>query len=159
MPVLDEGAAIATAGYPMGTRTLTAPGYLNRISPMLQTGIISAVHRFPCAIPHGFTINVMTRGGASGSPVFRPDDGAVIGALYAGLHESEDGRISASRSHPTMLSLCPRLTLLVVLSRSLRRRSSRRKDVPTLAETLEKTPLTKVCTGRPFERKPSQPQQ
>lgn len=32
-------------------------------------------------------INVMTQGGASGSPVFAPDRPAVIGMLYAGLND------------------------------------------------------------------------
>lgn len=83
----EEGEEIATAGFPMGTDHLRAPGWVHQLSPTLQTGIISAVHPFPCATPHGFTINVMVQGGASGSPIFNRDTGEVIGAVYAGLYD------------------------------------------------------------------------
>ena len=84
---LEEGLEVATAGYPMGTDALTAPGYLHQVTPTLQKGIISAILPFACPTPHAFTINVMTQGGASGSPVFIPDTGKVIGVLYAGLND------------------------------------------------------------------------
>jgi S1-C subfamily serine protease len=83
----DEGTEVATAGYPMGTDALMAPGWLHQISPTLNTGIISAVHPFACPTPHGFSINTLTQGGASGSPVFLPETGKVIGTLYAGLND------------------------------------------------------------------------
>jgi len=31
---LEEGLEVATAGYPMGTDALTAPGYLHQVTPM-----------------------------------------------------------------------------------------------------------------------------
>jgi hypothetical protein len=55
--------------------------------PTLQSGIISAVLPFRCEKPHGVMINLMTQGGASGSPVFAPDTGEVVGILYGGLTE------------------------------------------------------------------------
>jgi S1-C subfamily serine protease len=85
----EEGEEVATAGYPMGTEQLRAPGWLHQFSPTLQTGIISAVHPFPCSVPHGFTVNVMVQGGASGSPVFSTKTGEVIGVVYASLHDYE----------------------------------------------------------------------
>ena len=84
---LEEGLEVATAGYPMGTDALMAPGYLHQVTPTLQKGIISAILPFFCPTPHAFTINIMTQGGASGSPVFIPDTGKVIGILYAGLND------------------------------------------------------------------------
>ncbi len=84
---IKEGREVATAGFPMGTDTLTAPGYLHQITPTLQKGIISAILPFECDTPHALMINVMTQGGASGSPVFLPDSGDVIGVLYAGLQD------------------------------------------------------------------------
>ncbi|TET75426.1 MAG: serine protease [Candidatus Aminicenantes bacterium] len=84
---LEEGLQVATAGFPMGTEALTAPGWLHQLTPTLQRGIISAVLPFSCSSPHAFTINVMTQGGASGSPVFLPNTGRVIGVLYAGLND------------------------------------------------------------------------
>ncbi len=85
---IQEGQEIATAGFPMGTETLMAPGYLHQLTPTLQEGIISAVLPFQCETPHAIMINVMVQGGASGSPVFLPDTGDVIGILYAGLEET-----------------------------------------------------------------------
>lgn len=84
---LREGLEVATAGFPMGTDALTAPGWLHQMTPTLQRGIVSAVLPFTCPAPHAVTINVMTHGGASGSPVFLPQTGKVIGILYAGLHD------------------------------------------------------------------------
>jgi len=84
---ISEGAEVATAGFPMGTDALTAPGYLHQITPTLQRGIVSAVLPFASTRPHAFTINVMTQGGASGSPVFDSSSGEVLGVLYAGLND------------------------------------------------------------------------
>ena len=85
---LEEGRRVATAGWPLGTSALTAPGYLHQLVPILQEGIISAVLPFPCAAPHAFMINVMVHGGASGSPVFALHVPAVLGVLYAGLTDT-----------------------------------------------------------------------
>jgi hypothetical protein len=52
-------------------------------TPFLRHGIISSVHPFPCPQPHGFSIDAMSHGGASGSPIFRRDNPAVLGMLYA----------------------------------------------------------------------------
>jgi S1-C subfamily serine protease len=86
---IKEGKDIATAGFPMGTNTLTAPGYLHQLTPTLQKGIISAILPFQCETPHSIMVNVMVQGGASGSPVFLPENGEVIGVLYAGLEDTK----------------------------------------------------------------------
>lgn len=83
--LIEEGMEVATAGFPMGRDALLAPGRLNQLGPTLQAGIISAVLPFPGKSPHGFTVNVMTQGGASGSPVFLPESGTVVGIIHAGL--------------------------------------------------------------------------
>jgi hypothetical protein len=85
----EEGEEVATAGFPMGTDHLTAPGWLHQISPTLQSGIVSAIHPYPCTTPHGFTINVMSQGGASGSPIFNSQTGEVLGAVYGGLFDDD----------------------------------------------------------------------
>lgn len=84
---LKEGDGIMLSGFPMGTDTLRAPGWLHQLSPTLQSGIISAILPFPCENPHALLLDVMTQGGSSGSPVFNPDTGEVIGLEYAGLSE------------------------------------------------------------------------
>ena len=38
---------------------------------------------FLCPHPHGFTIDVMSQGGASGSPVFLTDAPKVVGMIHA----------------------------------------------------------------------------
>jgi hypothetical protein len=81
--VLEEGLNVATSGFTMGRDLLTAPGWLQQICPTLQAGIISAVLPWPCENPHGFVVNVMIQGGASGSPVFLPESGSVIGMLHS----------------------------------------------------------------------------
>jgi S1-C subfamily serine protease len=85
---LEEGIEIATAGYPLGSDLLTAPGYLHQVTPTLRKGIISAVLPFPSPNPHAFIIDHMSQGGASGSPVFLPDTANVIGMLYAGFEDT-----------------------------------------------------------------------
>lgn len=84
---IEEGVDLATAGFPMGTDALTAPGWLHQLTPTLQRGICSAVLPFSCPTPHAYSINLMSQGGASGSPVFSCDTGGVIGILYGGLKD------------------------------------------------------------------------
>lgn len=88
---LEVGADVATAGFGMGTDVLAAPGYLHQFTPTLQKGIISAVLPFPCQKPHAVMLNVMTQGGASGSPVFEVDRGVVGGVLYGALIDFHKG--------------------------------------------------------------------
>jgi len=85
--VIDEGTEIATAGFPMGTDALMAPGWIHQLTPTLQRGIVSAVLPFPCSTPHAYSVNIMAQGGASGSPVFLCDTGDVVGILYGGLND------------------------------------------------------------------------
>lgn len=85
--LIEEGMEVATAGFPMGRDALLDAGQLDQIGPTLQRGIVSAVLPFPSESPHGFTVNVMTQGGASGSPIFLTSSGAVVGILYAGLND------------------------------------------------------------------------
>src|SRR3989344_1390136 len=82
---LEEGDEIYTAGYPLGTNTLRAPGWIHQINPVLQRGIVSAIQPFQCDKPHGLLINVMSQGGASGSPIFNPKTGKVTALLYGGI--------------------------------------------------------------------------
>lgn len=84
---LKEGEGIMLAGFPLGTDTLRAPGWLHQLSPTLQSGIISAILPFPCDNPHAILIDTMTKGGSSGSPVFNPSTGEVIGIVYGGITE------------------------------------------------------------------------
>jgi S1-C subfamily serine protease len=88
---LEEGEEVMLSGFPMGTNTLGAPGWLHQISPTLQSGIVSAILPFPCDYPHAFIIDSLTQGGVSGSPVFHPANGKVVGMVYGGLIEKKEG--------------------------------------------------------------------
>ena len=79
------GMSIATAGYAMGDAALVAYGKINQITPLLRHGIISSVYPYPAPSPHGFTTDIMTQGGESGSPFFLPDSPTVIGLLDSGF--------------------------------------------------------------------------
>jgi S1-C subfamily serine protease len=81
---LNVGTAVATAGFPFGEDPLVANGVVSQVTPMLRQGIVSSLQPFPCPQPHGFTIDSMSQGGQSGSPIFRISDAAVVGMLYAG---------------------------------------------------------------------------
>ena len=83
--VLTIGREIATAGFPLGNGPLTVFNKITQLTPMLRRGIISSVFPFPCPHPHGFTIVVMTQGGASGSPIFLAESQTVVGILHANV--------------------------------------------------------------------------
>jgi hypothetical protein len=84
---LHEGEFVGFSGFPMGTRLLRAPGWLHQLGPSLHVGVVSAVLPHSLAgFPHGFLIHANTQGGASGSPVFRPD-GSVVGMVYMTVQE------------------------------------------------------------------------
>lgn len=80
------GTAIATAGFPLGTEALAIYERLNQVAPILRSGIIASVFPFPSPRPHGFTIDIMTLGGESGSPIFLADSPLVVGLLHAGFN-------------------------------------------------------------------------
>ena len=65
-----------------------APGWIHQLSPILQKGIISAILPMVCDYPHGIMIDIVTEGGASGSPIFNVETGEVIAMLYGGLFDT-----------------------------------------------------------------------
>lgn len=97
---LREGDEVYMSGFPMGTDTLRAPGWIHQVNPVLQKGIVSAIQPFPCPRPHGLLIDAMSQGGASGSPIFNPNTGKVAALLYAGLNERSAIRVSPEVTLP-----------------------------------------------------------
>jgi hypothetical protein len=89
------GTAIATAGFPLGTAALAIYERVNQVAPILRAGVIASVFPFPSPRPHGFTIDIMTLGGESGSPIFLADSPQVVGVLTPQvvglLHAGFDG--------------------------------------------------------------------
>lgn len=84
---LEPGLEIATVGFPLGGDALSVYGSLNQVTPFFRAGIVSSVMPFPGRSPQGITIHVPIQGGASGSPVLRTSDGAVIGICAASVLE------------------------------------------------------------------------
>ena len=140
---LVEGSELATAGFPMGTDALTAPGYVHQVCPTLQSGIISTVLPFACSRPHAFTINVMTQAGASGSPAFEPTTGEVVGVLYAGL-----GDIGVTKNKD--IYRIPTNITYVVPSHYIRRLLDEVLDNPALEPPEDALTIEGMLKGKKF---------
>lgn len=82
---LRIGMSVATAGFALGTQALVVYGGINQVTPILRRGIVASLYPFPCPTPHGFTIDIMTLGGESGSPIFLTSSPVVVGLLHAGF--------------------------------------------------------------------------
>jgi S1-C subfamily serine protease len=104
------GSEIATAGFPLGNTPLTLFRSLNQISPFLRSGIVSSIYPFDNPRPHGFTIDVLQQGGSSGSPVFRVDDGSVVGMMSSSVLDyqlaSNQSGLTLSVPANTNISIC-----------------------------------------------------
>jgi S1-C subfamily serine protease len=79
------GSSIATAGYAMGNAALVMYNKISQITPLLRHGIMSSNLPYSSPKPHGFSTDIMTQGGESGSPFFDPETGHVTGLLHAGF--------------------------------------------------------------------------
>jgi S1-C subfamily serine protease len=85
---LRVGISIATAGFPEGTRTVTFHKKITQLTPVLRHGIISSVFPFGGPNPHGFSIDTLLQGGASGSPVFKTDEPRVVGMIASRIPDT-----------------------------------------------------------------------
>lgn len=164
---LEEGDDVYTAGYPLGTKTLRAPGWIHQINPVLQRGIVSAIQPFPCDKPHGLLINVMSQGGASGSPIFNPKTGKITALLYGGIIDwhgipiqTAGGNIQLPYQNGTALTLAiPAYIVSDVLDLSLKELTDRKtgivatRDVsnhPTLEHLLKTLPVITNTPKQPM---------
>ncbi len=80
------GVDVVSVGFPSGRDRLSPHGgpVPSQLQPFARRGIVSSVLPCPCFNPHGFTIDILSEGGCSGSPICKTDDGKVIGVLYGG---------------------------------------------------------------------------
>ncbi len=146
---IAEGMDLATAGFPMGKDALAPRGYLEQLSPTLQKGIVSAVLPFPGTHPHAFVLNVMVRGGASGSPVFVPESGMVAGIVYAGLSDFESNKELKKYKVPTNLTYVLPAHVIATALEILQERGFVRPqpDAPTLDERMCEPTKTELPEG------------
>jgi len=76
---------IAVFGYPYGTAMLQRDGRVYRWGPIVQQGWVSGVSPFETATnPDEILLDVRTAEGMSGSPIFRPTTGEVVGIHHSG---------------------------------------------------------------------------
>jgi len=148
--LIEEGNRVATAGFPMGSDALMAPGYLHQINTMLQEGIVSAVLPFPCKKPHAFIANIMIQGGGSGSPVFNASSPDIVGMIYAGLdnpHLTPRTKDLASHRHIYQM---PTAFAYVVPAHIIKRALEGASKIPAL-QLLEDAPeLENLIEGADF---------
>jgi S1-C subfamily serine protease len=83
---LETGVEVVSVGFPMGRERLSPHGgdIPSQLNPFVRRGIISSVFPCECENPHGFSVDIESEGGASGSPICSTEDGAVLGILYGG---------------------------------------------------------------------------
>ena len=148
--VIRTGISVATAGFPMGTDPLVVYGTVNQLTPFLRRGIISSVYPFPCPNPHGFTMDIISQGGASGSPVFFPDSPRVLGIVHAGIQER-------GRNQNTNVTIAiPSLLISQALEACANGAPLDLSGVPTMAELLKESPRSEELRWESFiTRKPS----
>jgi S1-C subfamily serine protease len=87
LDAIAVGADIAVCGFPFGNALLHGSGGLWRFGPVVHRGLISGVAPFEVTNPRNITAfltDLNSAGGMSGSPVFTPEDGRVIGLHFAG---------------------------------------------------------------------------
>lgn len=166
---LIEGVEVGTIGYPMGTDALRAPGWFHQFGPFLQRGIISAILPTRCKAPHSFVINVLSMGGASGSPVFLADNGHVIGILNSGLVETRPtfGKVGSqlqvsgfTQGSTNFTYVVPSYYIASALQSIVKNpQFELPSDTPTLKEIIERSPVEQRV-GRqvkPLAEKPDSP--
>lgn len=71
---------VYVCGYPHGSKLMMKDGEVYRLGPVIQHGYISGLSPFGrTKYPDEILLDVRTAKGMSGSPVFRPNIGSVIG--------------------------------------------------------------------------------
>jgi len=84
-----EGDEIAICGFPLGL-TLPQDEHVHQMTPIIQKGIVAAILPWSGeSNPHAFQLDIQINPGSSGSPVFRPDTGEVVGVVFAFPQRSE----------------------------------------------------------------------
>ena len=155
---LRPGMEIATIGYPLGTVPLTLHGKISQVGPFIRRGIVSSVYPFATPRPHGFTIDIMQQGGASGSPIFAADNPKVVGMMWGGVNEP---RFAQSESASLMYTLNTNISLAepahIVRAALERVLATQRPDTagfPTLQQLRDAHPRPTESTGLSWSSTP-----
>jgi S1-C subfamily serine protease len=87
LSTIAVGVDVGVCGFPLGNALLVDTPGVWRFGPVVHHGIISGIAPFDVSDPRrltAFLTDTNTAGGMSGSPVFDPRDGRVIGLHFAG---------------------------------------------------------------------------
>jgi len=125
------GMEVAIAGFPLGTKPLEVFDKVTQIMPFVKHGIISSIFPFPCPFPHGFSTDILTQGGNSGSPVFRADSPVALG-MHEGVVKGADNITLAVPSN----------MIAIALAQYLEQFRPDFEGVPTLQDLLTTRPWT-----------------
>ena len=84
-----EGTEVYFCGFPLGERMFYTEHGREQITPTLQRGIIGAHLPFSgISNPHAFVMDATCNPGNSGSAVVEPQDGTVVGVVFAKFTEA-----------------------------------------------------------------------
>jgi len=78
------GEDVALCGYAHGEVLLRQGKKFRRFGPVVQRGSIAALSPYDVQTPESVLLDLVTGPAASGSPVFRPSTGGVLGILQLG---------------------------------------------------------------------------
>jgi Trypsin-like peptidase domain len=87
LSAIAVGVDIGICGFPLGDAVTSQARGGSRFGPVIHHGIISGLGPFDVSEPRRiitFLTDVNTAGGLSGSPVFLPETGKVLGLHFAG---------------------------------------------------------------------------
>lgn len=80
---VHEGEEVGICGFPFGM-TLTRDAHLRQFTAIVQKGVVAAVLPWSgIPNPHAFQLDMNINPGSSGSPLFRADNGDVVGVVFA----------------------------------------------------------------------------
>jgi hypothetical protein len=89
--------AIAAYGYPHGSALLEKDSKVQRWGPVVQQGWVSGVAPHEAAAaPDELLLDLRAAQGMSGAPVFRPNDGSVIGMVNSGKEALDDQTLTTT---------------------------------------------------------------
>lgn len=144
---LQEGQEIAVAGFPMGTRTLRAPGWIHQLSPSLKVGHVAALLPFVCDNPHAILLDSMMQGGNSGSPVF-DDKGEIVGVLYGGLNDVSAIKLSVKEKEVYLPYSVPTNLSYAVPNQIINLAVNQFKKIPLYTEKVKTSTLNEYISSK-----------